>query len=82
MAEYQTTTPNSRPDFVKFLKVNDNNISQTIVKLEEHLELDDQKKDSLHGILFRLLDVVKRSKNQLILYKENGGIHLCIQIQN
>ena len=65
MAEYQTTTLNSRLDFVKFLKVNDNNISQTIVKLEEHFELDDQKKDSLHGILFRLRDVVKRSKKSI-----------------
>ena len=59
MAEYQTTTINSRLDFVKFLKVNDNNISQTIVKLEKHFELDDQK-DSLHGILFWLRDVVKK----------------------
>ena len=49
-------------DFVKFLKVNDNNISQTIVKLEE---LDDQKEDSLHGILFWLRDVVKRSKKSI-----------------
>ena len=64
MAEYQTTTLNSRLDFVKFLKVNDNIISQTIVKLEEHFELDDQK-DSLHGILFRLRDVVKKSKKSI-----------------
>ena len=65
MAEYQTTTLNSRLDFVKFLKVNDNNISQTIVKLEEHFELDDQKKGSLHGILFRLRDVVKKSNKSI-----------------
>ena len=60
MAEYQTTTLSSRLQFVKFLKVNDNNISQNIVKLEEHFELEDQMKDSLHGILFSLRNVVKK----------------------
>ena len=60
MAEYQTTTLSSRLQFVKFLMVNDNNISQNIVKLEEHFELDDQMKDSLHGILFSLRNVVKK----------------------
>ena len=47
------------------MKEKDNNISQTIVKLEEYFELDLAKRDSLHGILRRIRDTVRKSKKSL-----------------
>ena len=65
MAKRSITIPQTRLDFARILKENDNNISQTIVKLEEYFELDLAKRDSLHGILSRIRDTVRKSKKSL-----------------
>ena len=65
MAKRSITIPQTRLDFARILKENDNNISQTIVRLEEYFELDLAKRDSLHGILSRIRDTVRKSKKSL-----------------
>ena len=65
MAERSITIPQTRLDFARILKGNDNNISQTIVKLEEYFELDLAKRDSLHGILSRVRDTIRKSKKSI-----------------
>ena len=65
MAKRSITIPQTRLDFARILKENDNKISQTIVKLEEYFELGLAKRDSLHGILSRIRDTVRKSKKSL-----------------
>ena len=60
MTKRSITIPQTRLDFPGILKGIDNNISQTIVKLEEYFELDLAKRDSLHGILSRIRDTVSK----------------------
>ena len=69
MAERSITIPQTRLDFARILKENDNYISQTIVKLEENFELYLAKRDSLHGILSRVRDTIR---NLLTQWVENG----------
>ena len=65
MAERSINIPQTRLDFARILKENDNNISQTIVKLEEYFELDLAKRDSSYGMLSRIRDTVRKSKKSL-----------------
>ena len=81
MAKRSITIPQTRLDFARILKENDNNISQTIVKLEEYFELDLAKRDSLHGILSRTRDTVRKSKKFLDSMGENGGTLLFFSNQ-
>ena len=67
MAECSITIPHNRLDFVRILKRNDNNISQKIVELEGYFELDLAKRDSLRGILTRVLDTIRKSKKSIDL---------------
>ena len=59
------TLPKSRLDLARLLKDNDYNIHQTLSHLEDCLDLDIERRDSLHAMLRRIRDTVKRAKKSL-----------------
>ena len=59
------TLPKSRLDLAGLLKDNDYNIHQTLSHLEDCLDLDIERRDSLHAMLFRIRDTVQRAKKSL-----------------
>ena len=57
--------PNSRIEFARLLKENNNCILTTVNYLQQNFELDFDKKKSLESILFRFRDRVKKAEKSL-----------------
>ena len=64
MAE-KLTFPNSRIEFARILKENNNCIITTVNYIEQNFQLDFDKKKSLESVLFRIRDKVKKAKKSL-----------------
>ena len=69
MAE-KLSFPNSRIEFARLLKENNNCILTTVNYLQQNFELDFDKKKSLESILFRIRDRVKKAKKSLDCLEE------------
>ena len=59
------TVPKSRLDLARILKANDYNIAQTVSDLQQTLDLNEDKKDSLSSLLLRIRDTTRKAKKFL-----------------